>query len=193
MGLFSSLWNSELAQLRAAVAGDAAAVRALVKSLNPRAMSLALRMLGGREDAEDVVQESFLQLWRLGVNFKGESSLSTYFYTIVSRKCLDCLGQRKEHVGLDEDEVPYLLDSAVGVEAALCIEQDGQEMLALLNRLLPRQRMAIILWAYHDETVAEIGVKLGIPTNAAHQLLHRAKQNLKQLLLQEGGKNEFYE
>lgn len=185
MKLFPFYGNKDVAQLRLAVSGDVRATEQLVRQLTPRAMSLASRMLGVTEDAQDVVQDAFMQLWRSSGSFKGDASLATYFYTIVSRKCLDHIRRKKEVSVVDDDFFEQVQSTDKLPDEIFLAKQENKKISQLLDGLAPRQRMAIVLWAYHDETVENIANMLEIPSNAAHQLLHRAKQNLKQLMREE--------
>ncbi len=162
--------------------GDALAARLLVMRLSTPAHRLAWRMLGDRALAEDVVQEGLEKLFRIK-QYQGDARLSTYFYTLVSRLCLDRL-RALDPVGFDSewaqgaDEVDPHPDPE---QSASQLEQVSAVQRAIQS-LAPRQRMAIGLWAYHDFSVAEIADALQIERNAADQLLHRAKARLKHTL-----------
>ena len=82
-----SQWKSDRSLLRLAKNGDAQAVEALMNLLLKPAHSLAWQILRNQADAEDVVQEAFLLLWRSSENFAGTSSLKTYFTKIVMNEC----------------------------------------------------------------------------------------------------------
>jgi RNA polymerase sigma-70 factor (ECF subfamily) len=169
-------WQSQAALYEKAVKGDADASLQLVKQLSPKAHAVAWRILGNAEDAKDVLQEAFIRLWKAH-QFGGQSSLDTYFYKIVTRLCFDYLKTKHKYSVefFDEESVEGSDRVAQSHEDALSVQQAIQ----LLNA---RQRMAISLWAYQDADVAEIAEVLEIDKNAAHQLLHRAKLNLKKIL-----------
>ena len=83
MSLFAGKqYRAEQDLLKKAVAGDSGASQEIIRSLSQSAYSLAWKMLGRREDAEDVVQEAFIRLWRSAANFNGKSALSTYLSLI---------------------------------------------------------------------------------------------------------------
>ena len=175
------MWQADARLLKRASQGDQEAARRLVKQLSPKAHALAWRMMADSSEAEDVVQEAFIKL--LGQSaYAGRSALATYFYTVVARLCLDRLRSRPqaplniddlaEVTGNEQDSPAHAYDqqqSALGVQQAL-------------QQLNPRQRLAVSLWAYQDADAKEIAAVLDIDTNAAHQLLHRAKLNLKKLM-----------
>lgn len=168
--------TTELEVLEAARGGDPRAARQLVASLSEAAHGLAWRMLGNTADAQDVVQEGFIKL--LNSRFRGESKLATYFHTLIARLCLDRLrSPGRAHEVWDEDHVTE--DPSPNPEQTLALHQSADQVQQALMQLPPRQRLALNLWAHHDASVADIAHTLDIPTNAAHQLLHRAKINLK--------------
>ncbi|MGC4366115.1 RNA polymerase sigma factor [Hydrogenophaga sp. R2] len=174
------------AEWRAATGGDPASARALVARLTPPALALARQVLGRHEDAEDVVQDSFLRLWSARPDDQQSAQIGTYFHTIVLNRCRSQLARRREWA-TDPDELlalqdqqPPAADSATSdpLDAA----RQHHQLHTALTGLPPRQRLALALWAYADADAAAIGQALGIDANAAHQLLHRAKRQLRSAL-----------
>jgi RNA polymerase sigma-70 factor, ECF subfamily len=164
----------------AACAGDAASATRLVHQLTPQAHGLALQMLGRREDAEDVVQEAFLRLWRSRPSDTRGAALATYFNTIVINRCKTWLTRRHEW-STDPEPLGEMSDAQ---------QHDDQDLPALdasllrsaMARLPARQRMALAMWAYADADVTDIARSMELDSNAAHQLLHRAKATLRNQL-----------
>jgi RNA polymerase sigma-70 factor (ECF subfamily) len=145
--------------------------------------ALAWRMLGSTHEAEDVVQDAFIKLFG-SRSFEGRSSLGTYFHTIVSRLCLDRLKASRTRQ-LCDDDLSELTDE---LEPSHLMKQKEEqcEIRQALAKLNPRQRLAMILWAYQDASAEEIAITMDLEVNAAHQLLHRAKQNMKKIMEKEG-------
>lgn len=161
--------------------GDALAARLLVMRLSPPAHRLAWRMLGDSALAEDVVQEALEKLFRIR-QYQGDARLSTYFHTVVSRLCLDRV-RALDPIRYDSDEVlENGFDNAPGPEQILLQGQQASRVQQAVLALPPRQRLAITLWAYQDSSVADIAEALQVQRNAADQVLHRAKANLKKIL-----------
>ena len=131
--------------------------------------------MGNKEDAEDVVQEAFIRLWKSAAAFTGRSALFTYFYVIVSNLCLDRLRANSKS-GFDEfDEAEYLPETSVDFDDGA----DPSAIQSAINVLSVKQRMAILMWTYQDLTAAEIGRTMGMNKNSVDQLLYRAKLKLK--------------
>lgn len=177
--------GSDWALWQCACDGDPDSARALVRLLTPTALSLARQMLGRAEDAEDVVQESFLRLWSARPQDRGDAQLATYFHTIVLNRCRSQLVRRRE-LSVEPEELAALREAQVESDAdAHWTEAVPAERLqAALTRLPPRQRLALALWAYGDAEVPAIAAHLELEPNAAHQLLHRARRSLRALLEQ---------
>jgi len=167
-----------------ACAGDAPSATALVQALAPQAHGLAMQMLRKTEDAQDVVQESFLRLWSSRPSDASGARLATYFNTIVINRCRTHLVRRREfHT---EDDV---LDLMAEDQQRADVPHDhelprvsAQQIQHAMATLLPRHRLALGMWAYADADVADIARSLDIEVNAAHQLLHRAKLALRTAL-----------
>lgn len=171
---------------RQATGGDPHCAHRLVRQLTPAALALARRMLGKLEDAEDVVQESFLRLWSAQPSDRHGAQLSTYFHTIVLNRCRSHLVRRRE-LSLGPDDLAALhdrhqQDHETAPDHSTHHTPDAARLQAALGALPPRQRMALAMWAYADADVPQIASALEIDTNAAHQLLFRAKRGLRQSL-----------
>lgn len=169
---------------RAACGGDAPSATRLVRLLTPQAHGLAIQLVGRREDAQDLVQESFLRLWSSNPSDTRGASLATFFNTIVINRCKSWLVKRHE-LSTEHEQLIELADAAQVAH----ITHDSESvslpphlLQAAMARLPPRQRMALAMWAYADADVATIARSLQLDSNAAHQLLHRAKAALRQLL-----------
>lgn len=174
------------AEWRAATGGDPASARALVARLTPPALALARQVLGRHEDAEDVVQDSFLRLWSAHPDDQQSAQIGTYFHTIVLNRCRSVLSRQREWA-TDPDELQALQEDQAGavsapVSDALDAHRQHHQLHTALTALPPRQRLALALWAYADADAAAIGQALGIDANAAHQLLHRARRQLRSAL-----------
>lgn len=174
-------WQSQAKLLEDASSGNARAIEHLVNLLSPKAHALAWRMLGDASEAEDVVQDALIKL--LGVKqFEGRSSLSTYFHTIVARICFDRLRAGKLELVSDEGWGEIVDEIHLSPEHEYESSQHRKSIQEALSQLNPRQRLAITLWTYQDSNADEIAEIMNMDSNAAHQLLHRAKLNLKKLL-----------
>ena len=169
---------------RTACAGDEASATELVRRLTPQAYGLAMQLLARREDAEDAVQEAFVRLWGSRPSDTRGASLATFFNTIVINRCKSALTRRRE-LSADPQQLVEIADTrqrSEPVDTGGMPAFDAQSLQSAMARLPARQRMALAMWAYSDADVPEIARSLELDANAAHQLLHRAKTSLRQLL-----------
>lgn len=167
-----------------ACAGDAPSATTLVRQLTPPAQGLAMQLLRKTEDAQDVVQESFLRLWGSQPSDTRGARLSTYFNTIVINRCKTLWTQRREF-STENHLLTALADQhqqQAEPPSAYLPPVTAAELQRGLGSLPPRQRMALAMWAYADAEVADIARALEMEVNAAHQLLFRAKNALRAAL-----------
>ena len=169
-----------------ALEGDTKTARKLIASLSPKAHALAWRILGDSSEAEDIVQVAFIKLFE-AKQYDGKAALSTYMHTIVTRLCFDKLRASASHkldYGFEFDEL--VSDGKLSPIESLEKKQSDSSVQHAMQFLNARQRAALALWAYHDASISEIAKATGLEVNAAHQLLHRAKINLRKKLEQLG-------
>jgi RNA polymerase sigma-70 factor (ECF subfamily) len=164
------------------------------------------RMLGSAEEAEDLVQETYLRAWRSYEGFEGRSSVRTWLYRIATNVCLTAIerrGRRPLPSGLGgpaEDpeapvvvgpEVPWLQpfpDALLAAEredpAAVAVSRAGIRLafVAALQYLSARQRAVLILRDVLEWPAAEVADLLGTTTTAVNSGLRRARAQLAQAL-----------
>jgi RNA polymerase sigma-70 factor, ECF subfamily len=154
------------------------------------------RMLGSLEEAEDLVQETYLRAWRRRESFGGRSSVKNWLYRIATNACLDALERRPRSPRTDPSgatEIPWLepfperlLDE---VEAATDAEPDAalvsKETIELtymfaIQHLPPKQRAVLILREVLEWSAKETASELDTSVAAVNSALQRARATLKQ-------------
>src|SRR6516165_784553 len=164
------------------------------------------RMLGSADEAEDLVQETYLRAWRSYPGFEGRASVRTWLYRIATNVCLTALerrGRRPLPSGLGgpaEDaetpvvagsEVPWLQplpDALLAAEredpAAVTVSRAGIRLafVAALQYLSARQRAVLIMRDVLQWPAAEVAELLGMTTTAVNSGLRRARAQLAQAL-----------
>ncbi len=163
--------------LAAYAAGDLSAARILTSRMAPRAMGQAFRMLGDRAEAEDVVQEALLRLWKQAPKWRaGEARISTWLYRVVANLGTDRLRARRRQAPMEAAEtVP---DG--GLSAAERMQQDARvtALRAALADLPERQAQAVALRHLEglgNDRIAEI---MDINVRAVESLTARGKRAL---------------
>ena len=164
-------------------AGDARAFEELVASHQHRVFGVALRMLGGAAEAEEVAQEAFLRAHRSLGEFRGDAKLSTWLYTIVSRLCLNRLasGDRRA-VRHSEEVLLRVADEGSGPEVRAERGQLEGALHRAIAELPEERRVVIVLRDLEGLSYEEIALALGLELGTVRSRLHRARMDLKDKL-----------
>jgi RNA polymerase sigma-70 factor (ECF subfamily) len=170
--------------------GDSDAFRLLVEQHSRAIFRLAYRMTGNEEDAEDVVQETFLRAYRQLDKYEARSSFSTWLYRIASNYSLDLIRMRKRHEdkrerGSDQDQRDILQSIPVDTPGPDRIVYSGQikdRVNVALNELSAQERTAFVLRHFEGLSIEEIGESLGTGANATKHSIFRAVQKLRRSL-----------
>jgi RNA polymerase sigma-70 factor (ECF subfamily) len=171
--------------VRAWQSGDLKAFEALVRRHERRVFRLLLRMLGNREEAEDVAQETFLSLHRHGHRFRSESRFSTFVYRVAANAALNrrrSLGrtraraQKLSHRQAAGDDLP---SSPRDPEDAAAGSEIGGRVRTALETLSPPLRLPLVLYDIEGLAYGEIAGILGIAEGTVKSRIHRARQALR--------------
>lgn len=164
--------------------GDERAFRALLERYRGRALYLAAQMTGDRAEAEDVVQEAFLRVFRSIRAFRGDARFHSWLYRIVVNLCLDRArrGPSPPPLSLEEQQetlpAPDAQTPDRACETRLCVE-------ALLTRLSPELRATLLLREMGGLSYEEIAAELEIPVGTVRSRLNAAREQFRRLWLAE--------
>ncbi len=158
--------------------GDRQAFEELVERTHRQVYTLAYRLVGDRQEAEDVAQEAYLRAYRSLRGFRGDARFETWMYRIVSNVAMTHLRRRKRFGELVADETG-------GPEPEVrptddLVERD--ELKRALEALPIGQRTVVILKDVYGLTCQEIGDQIGVSEGAVKVRLHRARKRLKDLI-----------
>lgn len=174
---------TDVALMVAVAKGDQVAYRALVARHMHALVRMGERMLGSRQDAEDVVQDVCLKIWHEAPRWRPEAKFTTWLYRVMMNACIDVLRKRVPQGDVD---MTVLLDDAPLANELIAKQQQAQQVKQALQQLPERQRAAVILSYYEacdNQTSADV---MGLSLGAFQQLLFRAKKQLRdELTLQE--------
>ncbi|MEL7482228.1 MAG: RNA polymerase sigma factor [Pseudomonadota bacterium] len=166
----------EAAIIKRAVAGDPAAVRSIVTAHTGRIYALAYRLLASQEDAEDVVQDTFVRAWTSLSNWRGDARLSTWLHRVALNLCRD---RQRKHRETVMAEPPDMTDPAPLPDAALSQQQTAARVQTALAALPDRQREALTLCALEGYSNREAADILDVSVDALESLLSRGRRGLK--------------
>ena len=158
---------------------DSASLETLYEAHGSIAYGLCLRILGNPADAEDVVQESFLALWRQAERLDGARGVRSYLLTIVHNKAIDKLRSlgRKPELALDpEAPLPSL---EVGPEEAVTAASERDRVRAALGDLPEEQRRAVELTYFSGLTIVQAAERLAVPVGTVKSRLRLALVRMK--------------
>ncbi|OQP62037.1 RNA polymerase subunit sigma-70 [Niastella vici] len=181
---------NELELIQQLRAGDELAFKSLVENYQDLVYNTALGVVQNSEDAEDVAQEVFIQVYRSIDQFKGDARLSTWIYRITTTKALDHIRSRKRKKRF------AFITSLFGPNDELIHEPvdfqhpgvalDRKEQAALLFRMIDQlpenQKVAFTLHKSEELSYQEIADVMQLSVSAVESLLFRARQNLRKLL-----------
>ena len=157
------------------------------------------RMLGSLDEAEDLVQETFLRAWHKRASYEGRATVRAWLYKIATNACLDLLARNKRRLmpsgaGANPSEVPWLeplpdrlLDEVAssdeGPEAVIVTKETIElAYLVAIQHLPPRQRAALILRDVLGWSAKETAELLETSVASANSALQRARNGLAEHL-----------
>lgn len=167
----------DAAAIRSCRSGDANAFRYLVERYQNQAMAHAVAILGNPTDAEDALQEAFLDAYRALDRFDEGRSFYSWFYTILRNRCWKLLGSRNRPDRAAEN-VEILAASGGNLDQTLALGE-------ALARLQVESREILTLRHLDGLSYEELSVRLGIPIGTVMSRLFYARKQLQATL---GGK-----
>lgn len=161
-------------------ANDEVAFRLLVERHIDRAFGIALRLLGSRADAEDVVQDTMLKVWtHRGQWERGRAKFSTWLYRVVTNRCIDLHRRpRTDNV----DAVPEPIDVKPDAFSTMQRDEVTKLLESAMQRLPEQQRVAVILSYHESMSNGEIAEVMSTTVAAVESLLKRGRQQLREIL-----------
>ena len=181
--------ESDLATVARARNGDAEAFRALVERHSHSVFRLVYRMTGNAQDAEDLVQETFIKAFRNLKGFEERAHFGSWLYRIAVNCFLDWRRRRHPHEELRENVESQIQAGAVGYARHKCnpdqvlLRMELQRRLkAGLEELSTKERSAFVLRHFEGMSIAEIGRLLDLDTSAAKHSVFRAVQKMRRVL-----------
>lgn len=177
--------------LQALQAGDRAEFAHLVDAYSTQIYRLALKMLGDEQDAEDVLQNTFLKALQSLPKFEGRSSLSTWLYRIAVNESLMLLRRQKPTTPMamdyedDDDELQHptqFTDWCCLPEEELLSAESQGHLDKAIRRLPEKLRVVFLLRDIEGLSIRETSEALDLTETAVKTRLLRARLNLREQL-----------
>ena len=174
--------NAEL--VRKSQFGDKAAFEQLVIRHQELVFSLAYKLTGNREMANDVAQEAFIRAWKAIEKFRGDSTFSTWIYRITVNTAWTLRKKAKKHntLNIDDTYEPIVIDEKKDPELVAINSDLSSVLINALDKIPIEQRIIVELKNIEGRSHKEIADYLDISVTAAKVRLHRAHQKLRQIL-----------
>lgn len=177
------------------VARDESAFNELVVTYQRRVFALVFRMLGRRDEAEDLAQEVFVQVFKAIDQFRGDSKLSTWIYRIAVNLCKNRTKYLSRRHANDQDDVDAMADrlpfsAAKGVSVGGISRPDelveGMQLEVVVKRAIaqiePEFREVLILRDVEDMSYEEIAEVTGLADGTVKSRIHRARAQLRAIV-----------
>ncbi len=163
--------------------GDHAAYSLFVDRHLDRLLAFVQRTIGSRDDAEDIVQESFLRVWTHAARWQDRGTkVSTWLHQIALNLCRD--RWRKQHGDMHELDENIVAPDA-GPERQTLDDDQAQRVHNALQGLPERQRVAVVLTHFQGMSNPEAAATLDTTVEAVESLLGRARRALRKNLLED--------
>jgi RNA polymerase sigma-70 factor (ECF subfamily) len=162
--------------------GDLDAFELIVRRYQGPVFRLAYRMLGDRGEAEDVVQDCLVLVWRKLPTLTDVQAFHRWIYQLATRRCLSVLRTRTRRAtdATDSDELEADLPVDEAADPASLAQHNAQlrGLDTFLRRLPDEQRACWVLRELHDLSYPEIAFAMNLPVSTVRGRLARARQNL---------------
>jgi len=165
--------------------GDRLAMQVLFARHHVRVYRFVLRLVRNEATAEDLISEVFLDVWRQAQKFEGRSAVSTWILSMARFKALSTLRRRTEDE-LDDETAGTIEDPGDDPETPLAKKDKGAALRQCLEKLSAEHREIVDLVYYHEKSVAEVSIIVGIPEATVKTRMFYARKKLSELLKEHG-------
>lgn len=184
--------NNDIAELvDKFLSGNDKAFAEIISRFQRKIYSLAFQILGNHLDADEVVQETFVRVYKKRKDLADVKYFTSFVIRIASNYSIDLLRKRKGHSGIAEDStnLPGDIQLDLSKRVATPLEEYEnkrlmKEIRLALEQLPPKQRLTAILHDIEGYSKAEIAESFNCPEATVRSNLHIARNKLKKILKQ---------
>lgn len=171
--------------LRRIAKRDQDAMRVLFARHQLRVKRFVARIIGNEAHADDVTNEVFLGAWRNAGSFDGRAAVSTWLLAIAHKKSVSFLRKRRD-ASLNDEMAHAIPDMADTPETVAAKAGKGAQIRTCMDGLTVDHRQIIDLVYYHEKSIPEIAVILGIPSGTVKTRMFHARRKLGERLREAG-------
>jgi RNA polymerase sigma-70 factor (ECF subfamily) len=178
----------DLSLVRRAQAEDMGAYDQLVRRYQERLYATVYHMTSNHEDANDLVQETFIKAFRALKSFKGDSSFYTWIYRIAVNKTINFLKQRKNRVQMSLDDLDFNVENDPDLVALISektprrnlhLSELQEKLNGAMRKLSEHHRMVVVLHDIQGLSHEEIGTIMDCNVGTVRSRLFYARQQLQ--------------
>lgn len=166
-------------------AKDQAAVQALYGRHNVRLFRFLLRFVKNEAIAEELVSETFMEIWRSAGKYEGRSAATSWMFAIGRNKAISLL-RKKSELELDETYANLIEDDADTPEVTSQKTDKGALIKQCIDQLSSEHKEVIDLVYYHECSIKEVSDIVGIPENTVKTRMFHARKKLSEYLKEAG-------
>lgn len=171
--------------------GDQDAFRQIIESYQDNIIRVCKGFVGNHEDAEDLAQDVFIQLYKSSSSLRGEARLSTWLYRVAVNKSLNhirSMRSKQQYAHIEVSDVPDAV-SEEETDDRIKATDHRKALRQSIGRLPENQRTAFILQKYEDLSYEEISKVMNMSLSSVQSMIFRARKNLQDYLREYFNKN----
>lgn len=176
---------NETQRVQQVLSGNTSAFTYFVETYQHMAMTIAYRICGNMQNAEDVVQESFVRAYRNLHAFKGKSKFSSWFYRIVYNTAVTHFNEPMWKYDSDIAIEDVSLHSEFDIEDKIAENEMAEMTSSILSDMPKGDALLLTLYYLEDNSVKEVSKIVGLNEANVKVRLYRARQLFKQLWIQQ--------
>ena len=176
---------SDEALVRLIARGDKHAMQILFARYSVRTFRFLMRFVDSESLAEDLVSETFIDVWRHAGQYEARSLVSTWLLAIARHKALSAL-RRSSTDELDDGAAEFIEDRRDSPEVAMQMKERSTILLNCLKKVSPAHREIIDLVYYHERSIADVAKIIGVPQNTAKTRMFYARRGIAKLMAEKG-------
>jgi RNA polymerase sigma-70 factor (ECF subfamily) len=175
----------EAAAVKRILAGDRDAFRVLVELHSRTIFKVAYRFMGNEQDADDVVQETFLRAYAKLKQFQFEGSLRAWLCRIASNYCIDLLNERRREVVIPTEEIESVSSDFDGMsftpdpERLAISGEAGRTVESAIAELSAMERAAFVMRHFQGCSIRDVSEALNLSDGSAKQCIFRAVRKIR--------------
>ncbi|WP_418992881.1 RNA polymerase sigma factor [Alistipes sp.] len=163
------------------LAGDDLAFEYLFNRYSDAIRRLFVQRLGGANDADDLLQETFIKVYINLHRYSSSFTFGQWVYTIARNTFIDYVRRRQDDLSIDERFASPASSAPTPEESVINLQQRTQ-IEHYLQTLAPRYRQLIVMRFFDEYSYEEIAAKLGLPLGTVKTQIHRAREQMCRLI-----------